>query len=119
MSEDSTAIDSVFDLCQNKRRRIVLGALAEEERSVALNDLSKVVFKYTHHTPLTEASADILTEIRVSLYHAHLPKLATGGLINYDAEAELVEPTERLVQVQGTVSTILRADSSLEAPIEL
>ena len=116
---DCTAVGSVLDLCQNKRRRIVLGALTEEQRSVALNDLSKVVFKYTHHTPLTEAPADVLRDIRVSLYHAHLPKLATGGLINYDAEAELVEPTERLAQVQGTVSTILRADSSLEAPIEL
>lgn len=119
MSEDSTAFDSVLDLCQNKRRRIVLGALTEEERSLTLNDLTKAVLKYNHHTPLTAASADVLSEIRVSLYHAHLPKLAAGGLITYDSKAELVEPTERLAQVQGTVSTILTADSSLEAPIEL
>jgi len=119
MNVHPTAFDSVLDLCQNRRRRIILWALAEEERSLTLNYLTKAILKYNHHTPLTEASADVLTEIRVSLHHAHLPKLAAEGLINYDSEAELVEPTERLAKVQGTVSTILDADSSLEAPIEL
>jgi len=39
MSEDSIAFDSVLDLCQNQHRRIVLGTLAEEQRSLTVNDL--------------------------------------------------------------------------------
>jgi hypothetical protein len=119
MSEDSIAFDSVLDLCQNQHRRIVLGMLAEEQRSLTLNDLTKAVLKYNHQTPLTEASKDVLAEIRLSLYHAHLPKLASEGLINYDPERQLVEPTEQLDQMQPTLSTILDADSSLETPITL
>ncbi|WP_224449311.1 DUF7344 domain-containing protein [Haloprofundus salilacus] len=119
MSEDSIAFDSVLDLCQNQHRRIVLGTLAEEQRSLTLNDLTKIILKYNHHMPITEASGDVLTEIRLSLYHVHLPKLASEGLINYDPEKELVEPTEKLNQVQPTLSTILDADSSLEAPMKL
>ncbi|WP_425606525.1 DUF7344 domain-containing protein [Halomontanus rarus] len=57
--------------------------------------------------------------MRISLSHVHLPKLTAEGLINYDPERQLVEPTEQLDQVQPTLSTILDADSSLEAPIEL
>ena len=119
MSEDSTAFDSILDLCQNQHRRIVLGTLAVEQRPLTLNDLTKVVLKYNHQTPITEASEDVLTEISLSLYHVHLPKLASEGLIDYDPERHLVEPTEQLDQVQPTLSTLLDADPTLEAPIEL
>ncbi|WP_408960763.1 hypothetical protein [Natrinema sp. 74] len=119
MSEESRAFDSVLDLCQNQHRRIVLGTLAEEQRSLTLNDLTQAVLKYNHQTPITEASEDVLTEIRLSLYHVHLPKLASEGLINYDSERHLVEPTEQFEQVQPTLSTILDADPTLEAPMKL
>lgn len=119
MGEDSNVFDSVLDLCQNQHRRIVLGTLAEEQRSLTLNDLTKVILKYNHQTPITEASDDVLTEIRLLLYHVHLPKLASEGVIDYDLERHLVEPTEQLDQMQPTLSTILDADPSLETPMEL
>ena len=119
MSEDSIAFDSVLNLCQNQHRRIVLGTLAEEQRSLTLNDLTKAILKYNHQTTITEASEDVLTEIRLSLYHVHLPKLSSKGLINYDPERELVEPIEQFDQVQPTLSMILDADPSLEEPMKL
>ena len=119
MSEDSIAFDSVLDLCQNQHRRIVLGTLAEEQRSLTLNDLTKAILKYNHQTPITEASENVLTEIRLSLHHVHLPQLASKGLINYDPEKELVEPIKQFDQVQPTLSTILDADPSVEAPMKL
>lgn len=119
MSEDSIAFGSVLDLCRHQHRRIVLGALAEEQRALTLNDLTKTILKHNHQTALREASEGVLTEIRHSLHHVHLPKLASKGLITYDTERQLVKPTGLLEQVQPTLSTILDADSSLEAPIEL
>ena len=119
MSEKSLAFDSVLDLCQNQHRRIVLAILAAEQRSLSLDDLIQTVLKYNHHTAITEASEDVLEEIRLSFHHVHLPKLASNGLIAYDPDRQLVEPTEKFEQVQPTVSTILDADPVLEAPIEL
>ncbi|MDG5778761.1 hypothetical protein VB779_14345 [Haloarculaceae archaeon H-GB11] len=119
MSVDSLAFDSVLDLCQNQHRRIVLGTLAEEQRSLTLDDLTEAVVKYNHQMSLAEASEDVLTEIRLSLYHVHLPKLAAEGLITYDPETELVEPTAQFDQVQPTLSTILDADPELDTPMTL
>lgn len=65
------------------------------------------------------ASEDVIAEIRLSLHHVHLPKLAAAGLIVTNSERQFVEPTEQFEQVQPTVSTILDADPTLEAPIEL
>ncbi|WP_425493586.1 DUF7344 domain-containing protein [Natronosalvus vescus] len=116
---DSIAFDSVLDLCQHQHRRIVLGTLAAEQRSLTLNDLTQVIIKFNHQTPITEMSEDVLTEIRLSLSHVHIPKLVSEGLTNYDSERQLVEPTEQLEQVQPTLSTILAADPTLEAPMKL
>jgi hypothetical protein len=111
--------DSILDLCRNQHRRIVLGILAAEQRSVTLDDLTETVLKYNHHTPLTKAPDDVLAETRTLLHHHHLPKLTSEGLITYDPDREHVAATEQFEQVQPTVSTILDADPKLEAPIEL
>lgn len=118
MSINSISYNSVLNVCQNQHRRIVLGTLTEEQRSLTLNDLTKTVLKNNHQTPTTAESEDVLTEIRRSLYHVHLPKLASTGLIDYDPERQLVKRTEQFDQVKPTLSTILAADPTLETPIE-
>ena len=119
MSETASAFDSVLDLCQHQHRRIVLALLAAEQRSLTLNDLTQTVLKYNHQASPTEVSEDVLTEIRLSLHHVHLPKLTSNELVTYDPDQRLVEPTEQFEQVQSTLATILDADPTLETPIEL
>ena len=119
MSETASAFDSVLDLCQHQHRRIVLALLAAEQRSLTLSDLTQTVLEYNHQASPTTVSADVLTEIRLSLHHVHLPKLASDGLVTYDPDRQLVEPTEQFEQVEPTLDTILDADPTLETPIEL
>ncbi len=119
MSKRSITFDTVLDLCGNKHRRIVLAVLAEEQRSLTVNDLRGTILTYNHHTPVTDASEEVLTEIRASLSHTHIPKLESAGVIEYDSERQLVEPTERFDQLQPHLSTILDIDPNLDEPIEL
>ena len=119
MSDPRHTFDSVLDLCQNQHRRIVLGILVAEQRSVTLNELTEAIIEYNHDTPPTEASDELLGETRISLHHHQLPKLAAEGFITYDPDREHAEATEQLMQVEPTVSAILDADPELEAPIEL
>jgi len=119
MSQDSISFDSLLDICRNQHRRIVLGVLKGEQRSVTLTDLTMAVLKYNHQTTIAKASEDVLREIRLTLYHVHLPRLASEGFVRYCLEQQLVEPTQKLAQVQPTLNPILDADPSLETPIEL
>ena len=119
MSDPRPTFDSVLDLCRNQHRRIVLGILVAEQRSVTLNELTEAILKYNHQTSPTEVSDDALAETRTSLHHNHLPKLASEGLITYKSDRGHVAATEQLEEVQPVVSTILDADPELEAPIEL
>ncbi|ELZ14278.1 hypothetical protein C479_00180 [Halovivax asiaticus JCM 14624] len=111
MSETPVAIDSILDLCRNQYCRIAIRTLAEEQRSMTIDELSNAIFTDIHQTPITEASEAVLTEIRTALYHIHLPKLAAKGHVTYDAERQLVEPTEQVIQAHSTLSTFLAGDS--------
>ena len=119
MSKTRSTIDSILNMCRHQHRRIVLALLKTEQRSLTLNDLTQAVLKYNYQASPTAVSEDVLTEVRLSLHHIHLPKLASDGPITYDPDRQVVEPTEQFEQVQPTVSTILDADPALETPIEL
>nr|WP_293030462.1 hypothetical protein [Natronococcus sp.] len=111
--------DTVLDLCRDQHRRIILAVLTEEPRSLTVNDLLEAILKYNHQSSVTEVSEEVLTDIRVSLHHTHIPKLESAGVIDYDSERQLVEPTEQLDQLQPHLSAILGTDPNLDEPIEL
>lgn len=119
MSEKARTFDAVLEVCQHQHRRTVLGALAESQHPLTLEDLTETILEEDHQTTPTEASDDVLAEIRLSLYHSHLPKLAAEGLIHFDQERHLVEPTADLQRVQPALSTIDAANPSLTAPMGL
>lgn len=119
MNESPIEFDTVLDLCRDQHRRIVLAVLAEEKRSLTVNDLTKTILKYNHQTPVTEVSEEILTEIRLSLDRVHIPKLESVGVIEYDPERQHAKPADRFDQLQPYLSAIVDLDPTLEELIEL
>ncbi|MFA9501263.1 hypothetical protein NP511_03320 [Natrinema thermotolerans] len=119
MSKKPIAFETVLDLCRNRRRRVVLAVLDGERRPLTVNDLRRTVLTQTHQTSVTDVSDGVLTEIRLSLRHTHIPKLESEGVIEYDSERKLVRPTDRFDRLQPQLSAILGADPELEDGIEL
>jgi NCAIR mutase (PurE)-related protein len=113
------SFDTVLGLCRNQRQRIVLAVLAEEQRSLTVNDLTKTILKYNHQAPVTEVSEEVMTQIQRSLHHVHLPKLASAGVIEYDTERHLVEPADNFVDRVPYLPAILDTDPNLQRPVEL
>ena len=113
------SFDTVLGLCRDQHRRIVLATLAAEQRPLTLNDLTKAVLKHNHQLPATEISTEVFTHVQCSLHHLHLPKLTAAGVVNYDTERYLVEPTEQFEHLDPYLSEILAADPDLEQPLEL
>lgn len=119
MNEESGDFDTALDLCQDEYRRIVLAVLAEEQRSLAVTDLTKAILKWNHQTSVTEISEEVQTQIQLSLHHAHIPKLESEGVIEYDVERKRVEPTEQFDQLQPYLAAIIDIDPGLEEPVKL
>ena len=110
--------DTLLELCGNEHRRIVIGTLLDERRALTMRDLSEAIVEYNHHVPLREVSGETMTQLRIELHHLHVPKLVAAGLVEYDDDRELVEPTADLQEAAARLTDILAADPELEAPLD-
>lgn len=117
MNDTSATLDTVIELCRDRHCRIVLTVLAEERRSLTVRDLTQFIVQHEHHTLLSEAPAEVVQEIQISLHHRYLPKLEANGVIEYDSERQVVELTDEFDQLQPTIETIVAADPELDSPI--
>lgn len=76
--------DELFEALSDERRRFVL-TYVSEHGPTSLYELSDSL---TEEVDSTADTRSVTTE----LYHVHLPKLETAGLIDYDPVSHTVEP---------------------------
>lgn len=75
--------DDVLAAVESERRRTTLAVLESRDGSLSRGELAReVAARETDGEPSTEA----VNELRILLYHVHLPKLADTGLIEYNDE---------------------------------
>lgn len=118
VSNNSIDFDTLLDLCCDSHRRIVLEDLVDHRQPTSLSELSTSILKQDRHTSPVEADPATVTRIETSLHHVHLPKLAASGLVEYDSERRVVEPTARLDQVAPSLADLLDGDFERVAPLE-
>lgn len=119
MVGDATTFDGVLELCRDQYRRIILAVLASEPRALTLNDLTKTIVKHNHQASITEIANEEINQIQLSLHHLHIPKLEQCGVIEYDPDRQLVEPTAQFDEWEPLISTIVQADPAFDTPVEL
>lgn len=107
------AFDTVLDLCVDERRRIILAAIAAEDRSWSIATLTRTIVQEERHADVDDVPDEVVARIRSSLHHNHLPQIEAAGLIEYDAETNRLERTEEFEELQPHLSSILGADPVL------
>lgn len=75
---------TALDLLANSYRRIVLEYLVERTESVVTFD--RLVEHVLEHEARTPGKGPTAREVRMELYHVHLPKLSEFGLLNFDGD---------------------------------
>ncbi|WP_458188317.1 DUF7344 domain-containing protein [Haladaptatus sp. NG-WS-4] len=81
---DSLSPDEIFDVLGNCHRRHVVEALLNSTDETTVAELAEAVGCRTNTDP---------ERIEVGLHHSHLPHLEHVCLVEYDADAGVVEPT--------------------------
>lgn len=73
---DDVSLDAVFSLLADRRRRLVLRYFLDAPTTVAsIDDLVDV---------LHEVDGDPAADLRLHLYHLHLPRLEAAGVVDFD-----------------------------------
>lgn len=88
-STASASLDTLYDLLANRRRRYAISCL-NDHGSMALPDLADEVVCYENDAPITEIPEDEVLRVYSSLWHAHIPKLAEAGVVEYDQDQDIV-----------------------------
>lgn len=88
----SETLDGVFSLLADQRRRLLLAVMRSYGEAVTLPDAAEEVAARETGNTVRNISAEHVTEVYLSLYHDHLPRLVDAGLLEYDQERDLVAP---------------------------
>lgn len=85
----SNGVDAVLEAVAHSRRRHALDCLRRHEE-LALADLAEEVTVREEGTPITEISAERVSDVYFSLYHNHVPTLERVDLVSYHQEQDLI-----------------------------
>lgn len=88
---DNVSRDDIFEAFADSRRRIALTTIASVGTPVELRTLARSVAREEAGSADPDIPEDELENVAISLYHAHLPKLANLGLVEFDARERVVE----------------------------
>jgi DNA-binding transcriptional ArsR family regulator len=90
-------VDEVFDLLRHARRRYLLDALAGREGR-DLDDVVGAVVERESASRGLGPGIDRRDQVRLTMFHSHLPKLEEAGVVSCDHEAGTVtvEDPEKL-----------------------
>lgn len=85
-------LTSALDILTNERRRHVLRVVGDQGEAMTLPDVADEVAVREYGRPLPDIEPETVTEIYISIYHDHLPRLVDANLLAYDQERDLVHP---------------------------
>jgi hypothetical protein len=91
--------EEVFHAVKNLRRRYVLYYLQRYGGPVELGELANQVAAWENDTTVPEVSARQRKSVYSALHQTHLPKLESAGVLRYDSDRSVVEPTERAARL--------------------
>lgn len=75
-------------------RRRALQVLRDVETPLSLADLAIELVRRESDDRAVDGQWEQVRQYRITLYHAHVPKLAEAGLVEYDADRKTVAPVE-------------------------
>lgn len=99
-SESKLSQEEVFSTLSNRRRRYVLHHLLRQDEPVGLRELSARLAAWENGVSLSEVTYKQRVRVYTALRQSHLPKLAETGIVRYDDDRGVVEPTPEMSELE-------------------
>ena len=96
-------LDEVFVALDHPRRRYLLYALVNGSTEAPLSDLAANIAAWELDKPASEVTAAEQRDIHISLYHSHVPRLASLGIVDYHEAGNVIVRAVNTAQVQAVL----------------
>jgi len=92
--------DELFDVLANQRRRFAVHLLKrEEDDSIAIGDMAEQIAAWENGSELTEITGTERKRVYTALQQSHLPKMDDAGVVEFNKDRGVIEPTPALQNV--------------------
>ncbi|WP_255170218.1 DUF7344 domain-containing protein [Natrononativus amylolyticus] len=85
----------IFEVLRNQRRRYVLQFLKQDGRPTELGDLAQQVAAWEYDTVPEKVTPEQRKRVYTTLQQTHLPKMDEAGILLFDSDHGIIEPTDR------------------------
>jgi hypothetical protein len=114
-SPNFVAVDEVFEALDHTRRRYLLYSLHEADAPQPLPDVAHQIAAWERDELDTEVSDTSRRDVATSLFHVHIPKLVSLGIVEFDKGAKLIRPGTNTEQVQAFIDDSTSSFDEVEA----
>ncbi|PHQ39133.1 hypothetical protein DJ69_07815 [Halorubrum persicum] len=101
-SEPATEVseDELFEVLANQRRRFAVHLLKREEPdSIAIGDMAEQIAAWENGIETAEITGAERKRVYTALQQSHLPKMDNVGVVDFNKDRGVVEPTPALQNV--------------------
>ncbi|MDB2271250.1 hypothetical protein PM032_09480 [Halorubrum ezzemoulense] len=92
--------DELFDVLANQRRRFAVHLLKREEADrIEIGDMAEQIAAWENGTDMAEITGDERKRVYTALQQSHLPKMDDAGVVEFNKDRGIVEPTPALQNV--------------------
>jgi len=96
-------LDEVFAALGHPRRRYLLYTLVSGSNEAPLPELAANIAAWELEKPVSEVTEEKQRAVHVSLYHSHVPKLFSLGIVEYREEENVIVRAVNTTQVQAVL----------------
>lgn len=94
--EEAVSEDELFDVLASRRRRYAVHALEDVDGQTDLGSLAEQVAMWEYDVDAGELSSTERKRVYTALQQSHLPKMHEAGLVDFDKDRGVIEPTPEL-----------------------
>lgn len=93
--------DELFEVLANRRRRYAVHALKQETSDAAeLGDVAEQVAAWEYDVDIDQVSYEERKRVYTALQQSHLPMMDDAGIVEFDKNRGVVEPTTTLEDIE-------------------
>ncbi|RAW44540.1 hypothetical protein DQW50_13880 [Halorubrum sp. 48-1-W] len=91
--------DELYEVLANQRRRFAVHLLKREEQTMEIGEMAEQIAAWENDVDMAEITGSDRKRVYTALQQSHLPKMDRAGVVEFNKDRGVIEPTEALRNV--------------------
>ncbi|GAA0514266.1 hypothetical protein SAMN04488066_103151 [Halorubrum aquaticum] len=91
--------DELYDVLANQRRRFAVHLLKREEETMEIGEMAEQIAAWENDVDMAEITGSDRKRVYTALQQSHLPKMDRAGVVHFNKNRGVVEPTDALENI--------------------